>query len=126
MRQTLQPKRTWTEYLGAELAWAAAGQKGAPRWNAEVESVIDGRIDSVLAKARAALNVLPRLSERLVRGLAMEARAVWDGFSHFCRTELGLPPETVLRAHLAPLLNRLERQRETLEGVQPKQDSEDA
>jgi hypothetical protein len=107
--------------LGAELAWEAAGQKGAPRRSAETESVIDGRIDSALAKGRAGLGVLPRLSERLVRDLAMEARAVWDGFSAFCRIELGLPPETVLCAHFAPLLNRLERQRETLEGVEPNQ-----
>jgi hypothetical protein len=73
----------------------------------------------VLGKARAALNVLPRLSERLVRDLAMEARAVWDGFTHFCRTELGLPPETVLRAHYAPVLDRLERQREALDRAKP-------
>ena len=93
--------------------------KGAPRRSAETESVIDGCIDSALGKAWAALSVLPRLSERLVRDLATEARAVWDGFSHFCRTELGLPPETVLRAHFAPLLDRLERQREALDRAKP-------
>jgi hypothetical protein len=74
-----------------------------------------------LAKGRAGLDVLPRMSERLVRDLAIEARTVWDGFSRFCCNELGLAPETVLRAHFAPLLNRLERQRETLEGVEPNQ-----
>jgi hypothetical protein len=105
--------------VGAELAWAAAGRKGAPRWNAETESVIDGRIDSALAKGRAALSVLPRLSDNLVRDLATEARAVWDGFSHFCRAELGLPPETVLRAHFAPVLDRFERQREALDTAKP-------
>jgi hypothetical protein len=108
--------------VGAELAWVAAGQKGAPRRSAETESVIDGGIDSALGKTRAALSVLPRLSDNLVRDLATEARAVWDGFSHFCRTELGLPPETVLRAHFAPLLDRLERQREALDTAQPRPD----
>jgi hypothetical protein len=102
-------------HLGAELAWTEAGQKGKPKWSAKAESAID----SALAKARAALNVLPQLSERLVRDLATEARAVWDGFSHFCRTELGLPPETVLRAHFAPVLDRLERQREALDRAKP-------
>jgi hypothetical protein len=91
-------------------ACAAGSLLGPAAMNAETESVIDGRIDSALAKARAALSVLPRLSERLVRDLAIEARAVWDGFSHFCRTELGLPPEAVLRAHFATLLDRLDRQ----------------
>jgi hypothetical protein len=39
--------------VGAELAWVAAGQKGAPRRSAETESVIDGGIDSALGKTRA-------------------------------------------------------------------------
>ncbi len=51
----------------------------------------------------------------------VQRSTVWDGFSRFCCNELGLAPETVLRAHFAPLLNRLERQRETLEGVEPNQ-----
>ena len=68
---------------------------------------------------RALPDIVATVSERILEDLAAELRAIWDAFSRFCRAELYLEPETVLGAHFAPLLERLERQRDTLDRAEP-------
>src|SRR5207247_5533387 len=105
--------------LGAELSWRAAGRGGEPEQTDDAETALEAGIEAAMAEAREKPDVVATVSERILVDLAAEVRAMWEAFSRFCRAELCLEPETVLGAHFVPLLGRLERQRETLDRVEP-------
>ncbi len=85
---------------------------------AEADQAEDWREASSLLVGHA-LDSLERVANTLDRDLACEARVVLDGFGRFCRAELGLEPEMAMGALFAPMLERLEWQREALDVAEP-------
>jgi hypothetical protein len=106
--------------LGTKLAWQAAGRDGEPAQTGDAEPAIDAGILAVMAEVGEKPDILATVSEGILSHMAAEVRAVWDGFDRFCRAELLLAPETVMAGYFAPMLGRLERQRERLDRTAPE------
>ena len=77
-------------------------------------------VDDAFQAMSVLLEQLERVGNDLGAELARQAREVWDAFARFCRTELDLPPETIISALQPPMLERLESQREALDAAEPE------
>lgn len=89
---------------GCDHAWKVAGKEGqSPRGDKDLEKLA-AEVEAEL-KSRFAFALL----EETQRTMAAEAKAVWEAFTACCREDMGLEPETVVRATVGSLPDGLER-----------------
>ncbi|QYJ17327.1 hypothetical protein Rxycam_03173 [Rubrobacter xylanophilus DSM 9941] len=69
-------------------------------------------------------DILPELLEKLEHELALEAAAIWQAFTLFCREELALEPEKLVKVWIEPALAAIEAHREALDKTQYLQQKE--
>lgn len=113
---------------GSRYAWVRAGKEGdPPGWM--FRELEDGSFetdeeaaDPAIEKALEALekrleeaDIMPPLFEKLEHELALEAAAIWQAFTLFCREELALEPEKLVKVWMEPALSAIEAHREALD-----------
>jgi hypothetical protein len=81
-------------------------------WESVDEAADEDEIDNVVGDLPAV-----RACREVAERKRAEVAGVFEAFAAVCRDELGLPPETVLRAHLGLSLNL-----DVLEGAEPDQE----
>jgi hypothetical protein len=132
-------RRMWQDEMGrayfegyracSRHAWRVAGMGSSPRGREADEEEAEENADSateedlreVEARLELAVGFVPELLEELERELVVEARTVWEAFAGFCEEELGVDPETLLRAHFGLVLV----QAEELQALVSKPDAPD-
>jgi len=109
-------------------AWRVAGKESSPPgWEADEEAeenadpATEEDLREVEARLELAAGFVPELLEELERELVVEARTIWEAFAGFCEEELGIDPETLLRAHFGLVLE----QAEELQALVSKPDAPD-
>ncbi len=82
----------------------------------------DANLEALQALVEKAAPFVPQLLDRLERELDREALAVWEAFAGFCREEVGLEPEKILKALFEPALDNVEWLKQLAERLelQPK------
>lgn len=131
--RTVFANETHAAYLdgheaGSRYAWEKAGETGdPPGWmfrelpdgcletDEEAENPAIEKALDALEKRLEELDIMPELFERLEHKLIEEAAAVWQAFSLFCREEVGLEPEKLVRVWMEPALAAIEAHREALQ-----------
>ena len=79
------------------------GEETAEELGAKVQEAADGDPEADLDKA--------------TQLLAVQVQTVWEAFSGFCRTELGLEPGTLLLAWFPPMVSWIEEAMNAADGV---------
>jgi hypothetical protein len=100
---------------GCDHAWQVAGKHGPFPWNDK--ATLNERAKEMAKRIREMAKRIKAESrseasggshqdtlERISEALSVGAWTIWEAFSRFCREQLGLEPETVLRACFPPAL----------------------
>ncbi len=114
---------------GSFHAWEHAAQSGTPpMWPEEGDPKEGGEDPAVLAdtdhldwKVDHYGGALPELMDQMERKVATEALSIWEGFSAFCREDMNLSPEKVIKVVVEPGLGQVEALKARAErlGVEP-------
>jgi hypothetical protein len=107
--------------VGSRYAWKRAGMEGdPPGWGPLLEdgeiSEADGEdFDPAIEEALEATgerlaeaDIMPELLTRLEEKTTQEAWTLFEAFSSFCREELEVEPEKLIKAHFEPIVGRFE------------------
>jgi hypothetical protein len=119
-------------HSGSFHAWSYAGKKGTPPMWPEEGDPEEGNEDPAVLEDTEHIEwmvnlnskFMPDLMERLEREVATEARSVWEGFSVFCREDMNLSPEKVLKVVVEPGLEHVEDMKARAErlGLEPDEE----
>jgi hypothetical protein len=119
-------------HSGSFHAWSCAGKKGTPPMWPEEGDPEEGNEDPTVLEDTEHIEwmvnlnskFMPDLMERLEREVATEARSVWEGFSVFCREDMNLSPEKVLKVVVEPGLEHVEDMKARAErlGLEPDEE----
>jgi hypothetical protein len=117
---------------GSTHAWNYAGMEGTPPMWPEEGDPEEGDEDAAVledtehieSKVDLDAKFIPDLMERLEREVATEALSVWEGFSAFCREDMNLSPENVLKVVVGPGLEHVEDMKVRTErlGLEPDEE----
>jgi len=103
-------------HSGSVHAWEHAGRSGTPPMWPEEGDPKEGEEDRAVLEDTEHLEwkvehyggAVPELMDRMERKVATEALSIWEGFAAFCREDMNLSPEKVLKVTVQPGLERIE------------------
>jgi hypothetical protein len=103
----------------AAMAWLDGYTEGKNGRRKRDDEIVEAGIEKAINDAKQATETVLEVLEKLRNDVAVEIKAIWEGFSRFSKRELRLEPETVVSAWFQPALAHLHEVRDTLDGVQP-------
>jgi hypothetical protein len=108
---------------GSRRAWEAAGKTGEPPgWREcdeeEEDPEVEEALDSITGRIEVASERFTGLLKNLELGIAADARALWEAFSNFSRTELGLEPKKLVKFWYEAALPEIEELEALTEGLE--------
>jgi hypothetical protein len=117
---------------GSSHAWSCAGMEGTPPMWPEEGDPEEGDEDPAVLEDTDHIEwavdlnskLIPDLMDRLEREVAREALSLWEGFSAFCKEDMNLSPEKVLKVVVEPGLEHVEEMKARAERVELEPDEE--
>jgi hypothetical protein len=105
---------------GSRRAWETAGKEGAPPgwgerdegYEEDEDPVIEEDLDKITARLARPTTRFIALLEELECSITKDALTVWAAFANFCKKELLLEPEKLLKAWFEPMLPEVEKLRD--------------
>jgi hypothetical protein len=102
----------------AAMAWLDGYTEGKNGRRKQDDEIVEAGIQKALNDADLATKRVPEVLEELRNTVAGETRAIWEGFSRFCKRELRLEPETLVSAWFEPALPHLREAQDALDAAQ--------
>jgi hypothetical protein len=111
---------------GARRAWKAAGKAGDPpgwrKLDKEEDPELEEALGSISGRTQRFSESFTGLLEELELSICADAQLLWEAFSNFSRTEVGLEPKKLVKFWYEAALPEIEELEALTEGLEIDQE----
>jgi hypothetical protein len=94
---------------GSRRAWRVANRENDPPNVEEDDPETDHALEEITSRIEVEWSKVTDVLGGLQQDMLHEAKAMWEAFARFSRTEIGMEPEKLLKVWFEPMLPEIEK-----------------